>query len=117
MSYKKGFTARIATTYDKNIGDLGAANQFNDIDLSSIVPAGAKAILIRGDMTSSTAREGAIFKQANQNGYALLAQCVVASQKLDFQGFVPCNSGRVISVYRDPTTVTGLSFAVIGWII
>jgi hypothetical protein len=105
------------STYDKTLVDLTTDGVYHDLDLSAIVPIGAKLILLRifilDDAVASQLR---FRKNGNSNGYnASYIKTQVANVELDADMLVSCDSSRIIEYITTNTTFTGIGITVAGW--
>lgn len=108
-----------ATAWDVELGDLTTDGTWRDLDLSSIVPEGARAIcfriLINDDATNS---RFAIRENGNSNVYnSLYTRTQVANLNNDIDGMISCDSNRVVEYWATNTTWTTISVLVKGWFI
>ena len=97
--------------------DLTTDGTWNDLDLSSIVPANAEAVLlyvaIDDDAVSS---QIAFRKNGNTNEQALgRVRVQVANVYVDADMVISLDSNRVIEYKATNTTFTGISICVKGW--
>ena len=97
-------------------GDLTIDNAWHDLDLSSIVPAGATRVLLRLYVDPGTAlyrvvafRKNGNTNTANNSGLILEADTISLTQ---YQ--VVCDSNRVIE-YLVNDTLTTINITVVGW--
>ncbi len=105
---------------DKSIGDFTLDGNWYDLDLSAIVPAGAKVIHIRFVLTGNA--NGLAFKleeKGNTNHINILDGCTQAADcAMHKDGFVTCDSNRVISYAGSPSVNwSNILLVVRGWII
>ena len=102
---------------DFAVGDLTTDGTWNDLDLSSIVPAGAIAVhftlAIRDDAVGTTIQ---FRKNGNSNTVnAALSLCLVANIDNYTEHMVVCDAGRIIEYNAANTTWTTVSIRVRGW--
>ena len=104
--------------WDWETGDLTKDANYNDLDLSSVVPAGADYVLLRVRAQTGTAGDQVRFrKNGKSNGHAdPLIEIQVANRDIDMQILVPCDTGQVIEYKATNTTWTTLGIVVQGWI-
>lgn len=108
-----------AAANDFTLADLTADSAYHDLDLSSIVPAGAKAVVLKLAImdTATTNRILIVRKNGNTNAINIFqTRTQVANIYNDTTGIIPCDSSRVIEY----SVTTGTDFAVIhvlGWFI
>lgn len=105
--------------YDFAVGDLTTDNTWNDLDLSSIVPAGATAVHISGWIGDDTAGNYILFREnGNSNEYNRAGVTIsVANKAVDFNFIVSCDSSRIIEYLTANDTYTNINITVNGWII
>lgn len=108
---------------DPSGGDFNAASYtkdgaFHDLDLSSIVPAGAKAVLMRIYFKSDTVGVQLIFrKKGNANTFNISSVFVqVANTFIGYDLVVPCSTARVIQYNVSASgTWANIDTVVGGW--
>lgn len=102
---------------DKAIGDFTTDATWRDLDLSSIVPDGAKAIALQVAVRNNTQPNGVQFrKKGNSNtinvSYVRISvNDVIVNQDV----IVPCSTARVIQYNADNVTWTTLNVTVKGY--
>lgn len=103
--------------YDFELGDLTADGNWNDLDLSSIVPANAKAVNIHVAYTANiTARRILFRRNGNVNAFAVAGvRNVVANIQQYGNLTVACDSNRFIEYNMSSPTTTALYMTVLGW--
>lgn len=108
-----------AAGYDKQVGDFTTNGSWQDLDLSSIVPAGASAVSMILSLEDNLVGSWIMFrKKGNSNFYnRALARTQVANINLDVDLMVFCDSNRVIQYNGFNTTFTGINLTVKGWFI
>ncbi len=104
-------------TNDYGVGDLTTNGTWVDLDLSGIVPAGAKAVNLKlfvvDDAVSSTLQ---IRKNGNSNEVAGLAVSTQVSGVGIFGfGSISCDTNRVVEYNAANTTWTTIFITVLGW--
>jgi len=106
------------SAYDFTAGDFTQDNNWYDLDLSSIVPAGAVAVLLRVGMQDATTDTQVSFrKNGNSNVYnAGVFKTVEANIDISGELMVFCDTNRVIE-YRVSQSLTALNVLVMGWYI
>lgn len=104
-------------SYDFRVADFTTNDNWYDLDLSSIVPSGAKAVVftywLEDDVVSSR-----IYFRKNGNSYSRAvgkARVIVADQEHWGTIIVPCDSNRIIEYRATNTTFTRLDIVVTGW--
>jgi hypothetical protein len=115
------FVNRNAGGYDYTISDMGAINGFRTLDISAIVPAGAKVVHMLVIGKSTTVGDNVAVRNYDNTGNSLYncniaIPCIVANVQGCASGVVPCSSDRKVSVYRD-TNVNVFSISILGWFI
>ena len=107
------------TGYDFALGDFTTDGNWHDLDLSSIVPAGAKAVVLRVVIQDDAVASVVSFrKNGNANNYSMLTtRTQVADIVLDGNYIVPCDTGRVIEYKTTATTLSLLAVTIIGWFV
>ena len=107
---------------DPNADDWGQATltadgTWRDLDCSSIVPSGAKAIVFKTYIKYAAANKILYMrKNGNVNAYAynwILTQ--VANQGIASTFTVPCDTNRVVE-YSASTSPTTIALTILGWI-
>lgn len=106
-------------------GDPAAADKtdfitdgiYRDWDLSAIVPAGAKVVLLKGNIADDVS--GSVFavrKNGQTNEYnASRIRTQVANLSFDMDMVVECDANRVVEYKATNTTWTYIGFSVSGW--
>lgn len=108
-----------AAALDYNITALypsGNNTDWHDLDLSAIIPAGAKTVLLNISVTAN-ATDGIYFKKGGNSNDFNRADilCPVNAQEHRAQLIVACNANRVIQ-YKTPfTTATVINVFISGW--
>lgn len=122
-----GLTGRInyvsrgdAPAPDFTITDFSTAGTYTVLDLSSIVPAGAKAVLFRLGIVDPATTPSYISLRKNgntndSNKFATNTQ--IANQYVFADGIVEVDTNRKIEYYKNYATVTVLDMNIKGWII
>ena len=106
-----------ASAWDFDQDDLTEDATWRDLDLSSIVPAGAKTVLllviVKDDAVGSVfyIRENGNSNEYNKSGIKTMV--VNESNMQDF--IVACDSDRKVEYYATNTTWTAIAIAVKGW--
>lgn len=104
--------------YDKQLSDLTTDGTWRDLDLSAIVPDGAKAVILRVNVQDDAAgNEFDLRKNGNSNAYNTFEIRTQVSGVSNIQsGIVFCDTSRVIEYYATNTTWTHIYLVVLGWI-
>lgn len=105
---------------DFAVGDLTTNGAWHDLDLSSIVPAGAKSVILYVAMRDTAADVIVIFrKNGNSNsinvGGVANEDSHATSQRGDI--IVALDSNRVIEYFTTNTSIDTLNITVKGWFI
>ncbi|MBN1823915.1 MAG: hypothetical protein JW803_06325, partial [Endomicrobiales bacterium] len=97
--------------------DLDTDGEWHDLDLSSIVPADAKAVLLYVAMRDDTVQVAISLRREGNTNLANVGQLAnqVVNAWVTSDYIIPCNSDRVIEYQTDNTTFTDLSITVKGW--
>lgn len=103
--------------WDFAVANFTTDGTWRDLDLSSIVPAGAVLVHYRMNLQDDlVASEVAYRKNGNSNGFnATGTRIQVANQVMVVDGFVACDSGRIIEYWATNTTFSVINFSVRGW--
>ena len=102
---------------DFAVGDLTTDGTWNDLDLSSIVPEDAIAVILKVTVTDNAASSLLQFRK-NGNSNAKSDQRVrtqVADIPNHADMIVPCDTGRVIEYMATNTTWSTINITVAGW--
>jgi len=99
------------------VGDFTTDGVWQDLDLSAICPAGARAVHIWGYMKNVAAnREMRFRKKGNVNEINILVQYIqVANQDLCFDGRVELDAARFIQYRATNCAWATIRLAVRGW--
>lgn len=104
-----------ATDWDET--DLTTDATWRDLDLSSVVPAGARFVHLLVEVTDDAANSLIKFRR-NGNLNAIACPMVVAQVANQFVAhdiIVACDSARVIEYYATNTTFSAIDITVLGW--
>lgn len=104
--------------WDYQVSDLTTDNTWRDLDLSLIVPEGAKAVLLSVAIKDAVADSWVSFrKNGNTNNYNLNAfRTQVANIQIRQTLIVACDTDRKIEYKGKNLTFTTLNILVIGWL-
>ena len=111
------------TAYDYNeTGSKAVLNTdetWHDLDLSAIVPAGAKAVLIRLETCDDElGSEFKLRKKGNSNEYNIVnTNTMVASAKHPWTVVVACDSNRVVQYFGANRAFIYIRVVITGWFI
>ena len=102
---------------DFEVGDLTTDETWNDLDLSSIVPEDAIAVILSVRVQDGQAGNVVKFrKKGNSNtNNSVSIRTQVADVNIDQQVTVFCDTSRVIQYYGTNTTFTTINIVVSGW--
>ena len=103
--------------FDFTVGDLTTDGTWRDLDLSAIVPAGAKAVLFNVGIRDNLVEQ--IF-YLRKNGSAIVFSSSTIKTQVANIGFyvdliVACDSNRVIEYLAANTAWTTINLTVRGW--
>lgn len=108
-----------AAANDFSVGDFTTDATWNDLDLSGIIPVGAKAVVVK-----ILARDGSVNfsfqfrKKGNSNVTEYFGiRTQVNNIYIANQGVVECDSDRVIQYFGSNTTWTAVYVHIMGWYI
>ena len=105
------------SAWDFEAGDLTLSNSaFQDLDLSSIVPAGATRVLLSIQVRTDTVQVAAeVRENGNSSAYnTLTTSTIVTGVTSQVQGGVVLDSNRIVE-YRIGTAATVVKILVRGW--
>lgn len=102
---------------DYEVGDFTTDGTWRDLDLSSIVPAGAKAVLLLLALEDDVAEKSFFFrKKGNSNNYnSDGAYTQVADVTIRSSVVVACDTDRKVEYMGSNTTFTKINVVVGGW--
>ena len=108
-----------ASAVDFAVGDLTTDGTWRDLNLASIVTAGAKAVHIRAAIQDDAVSSILSFREnGNSNAINLLRG---STQRIDetnyIDGLVTCDSNRIIEYNATNLTWTAINITVRGWFI
>jgi len=103
--------------WDFTVGDFTDDNAWHDLDLSSIVPAGANSVLLKINLeTLEIEKKFELRKKDNTDIYNTLAIWTQFSNvRIGGVFLVPCNANRVIQYLANPATWSVMNVQVNGW--
>ena len=110
------------SAYDFAKADLTLDDNWHDMDLSSIVPVGAKAVLIRTAINHTTALSGVQYRKNGNANVINVSDAIttVASSANYVTGIVACDVNRIIE-YRTqngaPAPTDIILIVISGWFI
>jgi len=102
---------------DFAVGDLTTDATYRDLDLSAIVPAGAKAVVLRVGINDDVAGSAVIFRRNGNTNTIVNANLntQVANLGIAATMIVACDENRVIEYWATSTTWTAIAITVAGW--
>lgn len=105
--------------YDWTVGNFTTDGTWYDLDCSSIVPAGAKAIQFRLNLTDDLINQ---YFQLRENGNTDVVNTLtlyinVAGYIVNCDGIVTCDLNRVVEYRASNTTFTAINLVIKGWFI
>ena len=106
------------TGYDFEVGDLTTDGNWHDLDLSSIIPAGTTAVILRVSIDDDVAGRVIIFRTNGNTDATYNIHSVKnfnANQVATEDVIVTCDENRVIEYQATNTTITTLNIVVSGW--
>lgn len=104
-------------TWDWQVGDLTTDGAWHDLDLSTIVPAGTKAVLMRANIVDNLVNQLLYFREKGNSGWqnSSLLTTQVANQGINHDVVVAVDANRVIQYWASSTTWTTINIAVRGY--
>lgn len=104
---------------DKSTGNFTTDGNWNDLDLSAIVPAGATQIHLNVFIEDENVNSYLRFREkGNSNARNVLeTRTIVADLRHHLDGLVSCDANRVIQYQATNTTFTNIGLVVRGWLI
>ena len=92
---------------------------WHDLDLSAIVPVGAKSVFLRVQVTDDAAGSYIVFRRNGRSNTVSELSCLsqVANIQNQANGFVDCDANRIVEYAATNTTFTTLTVLVLGWAI
>ena len=105
--------------WDFQVSDLTTNGAWHDLDLSAIVPAGAKQVHISAYIQDDASTTSLSFrKKGNTQVINVLSGYVPAANTVaKFEGFVTLNAARIIEYMATNQTWSGIYIAIRGWLI
>lgn len=105
------------SAYDLVLASMTTDGTWYDWDVSSVVPAGAKAVMLGISMKDNTVDKYLQFrKNGNVNTYAaVLWRTQAANVTMGFEIIVACDSNRIIEYSASNTTFTFINIVILGW--
>ena len=103
--------------FDFAVGVLTTDGSWYDLDLSSVVPANAIAVLLGVNVNDDTIGQSIAFrKNGNSNSIATSSvRTQVANQQIEMDVVVACDANRVIEYITDNNTFTAINIKIKGW--
>lgn len=105
------------SAYDFTLANLTTDGTWRDLDLSAIVPAGTKAVLLLINVWDDKSNTDLYLKEkGNSNAYnASRINTQIANVSILNDAIVACDDNRKIQYYAENTTWTALNLVVRGW--
>jgi len=105
------------TGWDFALGDLTTDDTWNDLDLSSIVPAGAVAVNLAIQINDDISDSSIHFrKNGNINADTIISsRTQVASIILEKSFIVGCDTDRIVEYNANAVTWVTINIMVLGW--
>lgn len=99
--------------------DLTTDGAWHDLDLSSIVPAGAVSVHLRVDVKDDAAYNYIQFRKSDNSNLLNMQICMemIANLSFFYGIIVSCNSDRFVEYYASNTTFTSINIVIRGWFI
>ena len=106
-----------AAGWDFTVANFTTDGNDHDLDLSAIVPTGAKWVKILARVVDETVGNVVwFFAKGETHRYNMIGQEVqVNGRTINIIGDVPLDANRKISYYTSNTTFTAINFLVRGW--
>ncbi len=103
---------------DFTLSDFITDNTWRNLDLSAIVPAGARWVILYIRISDDAIGSAMVFrKDGNSNAYTVSAvRTQAANVEIEATLFVPCSTARVIEYKGSNLTFSAIIIAVLGWI-
>jgi len=103
--------------YDFAVGDFTTDGTWNDLDLSGIVPAGAKAVHLFMVLVDDAAGSLLLFRKKGNTSIFNVAggSTQVVGVDFDCDIIVSCDANRVIGYYGSNLAFTTINLVVKGW--
>lgn len=104
---------------DIDFSALTTDASWHDLDLSAIVPSGAKAVILRVYIQDDAVGTYLAFrKKGNSNGKVILQVFTQATNAaIEAQGIVPCSTARVVQYTGSNTAFSDIRIVILGWFI
>jgi len=103
--------------WDFTLGDLTTDGAWHDLDLSGIVPDGAKAVLLRIDLEDDAINSQLLLrKKGNANAVNMIESLTqVANQDYVVDAVCPCSDERYLEYKASNLVWTEIDIVVKGW--
>jgi len=107
------------STWDFTVSNFTRDGALHDLDLSSIVPAGAVAVVAKVQIiASASAKTFLLGPNGNVNTYNSAGVTTqVANIGIYGNFLVKLDAGRIVHYYATDTNITSINFIVCGWFI
>lgn len=107
----------VVETYDYTAASFTKDGAWHDLDLSALVPAGAKIVRLGGNVTDDVT--GSVFKLRKKDSASeyttSLIRTSVINLAADYEFAVECNANRVIQYWTSNVTWVAIYLTVLGW--
>lgn len=105
------------SAYDLDLASMTADDSFHDWDVSGVVPAGAKAVVLVVHLRGNDANLiGRFRKNGNTDTYAVvIGRTQAANVVMNYQVTVPCDTNRVIEYALSASGLDLCNITIIGW--
>ncbi len=113
MFYNRGDPS----AYDFTVTSFTTDGTWRDLDLSAIVPTGAKAVLLLVSVKDDIVNAAIGFRRnGNSNTIAASTILVQVANYINTQDIiVACDANRIIEYQASAVTFTNINVAVLGW--
>lgn len=104
-------------SWDFTVGDFTADGNYNDLDLSGIIPENTKAVIVTVIIEATAANLGVHFRTKGNTNLVNMQSVVsqVANQHNKLQFVIKPDANRKIEYSAAVTTWTALQLVVMGW--
>ncbi len=105
------------SSVDFSIGDLTADSAYHDLDLSAIVPAGAKFVLLYVNLKDDAAGKAIHFRKNGNSNQVAIGSCTTQVANVAHRNhiIIPLDAGRIIEYQMSTTVFTQCDIVVTGW--
>jgi hypothetical protein len=105
------------SAHDFELSQLPVSGAWADLDLSSIVPTNARAVLLRMHITASTVGAALNIRKKGSTYYVNLTQIYTqaADQPINYADICPVGPNGMLEYLKTDITWTAIHIAVKGW--